>query len=49
MKPLATIGRGIVSLHKGGRVSNLDWKGVATWLGYAMLLFVTIELLAMLR
>ncbi len=49
VKPLATIGRGIVSLHKGGRVSNLDWKGVATWLGYAMLLFVTIELLAMLR
>jgi hypothetical protein len=49
VKPLAAIGRAIVSLHQGGPVSNLDWKGVATWLGYAMLLFTAIELLGLIH
>ncbi|MEX2680498.1 MAG: CehA/McbA family metallohydrolase [Candidatus Sigynarchaeota archaeon] len=49
VKPLADIGRAIVSLHRGGRLSDLDWKGVMTWLGYAFLLFAVIELLTLLR
>ncbi|MBN2153426.1 MAG: PHP domain-containing protein [Candidatus Lokiarchaeota archaeon] len=49
VRPLADIGRAIVSLHRGGRLSDLDWKGVAAWLGHALLLFAAIELLVMLR
>lgn len=49
VKPLAAIGRAIVALHKGGRVSNIDWRGAAAWLGYALLPFIVIEMLALAR
>lgn len=34
---------------RGGWLSDLDWRGVAAWFGYAFLLFAAIELLALLR
>jgi hypothetical protein len=47
--PLALIGKAIVSLHQGGRVSNIDKRGVITCFIYIVALFFIVELVSLLR
>lgn len=48
LKPLMQIGQMFIAYHKGGAISNLDWKGLLLWILYVLCGFGIIELILLL-